>query len=91
MGSFKERQLNLMIESIILYQNKDIQFGVLVNKLSALAEVVRDNLPDHFIDSFHKYWDFLEEILAVEGELEYYNKIREEIIPGLLKVIRSYL
>ena len=72
-----------MIDNIDEYRNKKISIDVLKENLFALYEFVDGRINDEFADGFHKYWDYIEEVCAMNKIAEYKKIIENNILPEL--------
>ena len=81
-----------MIKQIDLFQENKLEINLLVEKLWGLYEVIDESeKTDDFMNGFHEYWDYLEEIIAVNKISDYENKIKNELIPDLKRFLQFYL
>lgn len=83
--------LRQMVDNISLYENGDIDLYRVKENLFGLYGLIGGRSRKEFADRFHEYWDFLEEICAVNGETEYKEKIETQIIPGLRQLLLEKL
>ena len=83
--------LKQMGDNIELYEKREIGLHRLKENLFGLYELVDGRSNDEFADRFHESWDFLEEICAVNGELEYQKKIDSEIVPAFKTLLGEWL
>jgi hypothetical protein len=75
-----EKNIKKMVQEIDLYQQKKTSLRSMHENLWAIFETVEDVSKD-FNDTFHNYWDQIEEIVASEEIDNYFKKINQEIIP----------
>lgn len=92
MTDVNKKHLNMMLKQIEIYQMNELNLHSLLEKLWALYELIDDiEKTEELKNGFHKYWDFLEEIRAVNKINEYRNKIDSAIIPQFKNFLQSYL
>jgi len=89
------KQLIRMEKSIVEYNQKEIDLWTLTQKLWELYEAIEDEEKSlEFKELFHKSFDALEEIVAVDNEAEYENDIKSIYLPNLStnlnKMIKGY-
>lgn len=86
-----KKHLGMMIKQIELYQKNELAIHFLLEKIWALYELIDDmEKTEEFKKDFHKYWDFLEEIRAVNKINDYRNKIEIDIIPQFKNFLQFY-
>jgi len=83
--------LKQMIDNISAYEIGDINLHRVTENLFGLYELVDGRFNKEFADGFHEYWDFIEEVCAVNGEDEYKEKIDTQILPGLKQFLLERL
>ena len=91
MGENKQH-VEMMLLKIAEYTERKISFNNFVENLWALYELIDENDKDeNFINSFHKYWDYLEEIRAVNKTNEYKEIIDNQIIVKLREFLKTII
>ena len=80
-----------MVDNISSYENGNINLNRMKENLFGLFELIDGRFNKEFADRFHEYWDFLEEVCAVNGETEYKARIDTQIIPGLRQFLLERL
>jgi Ca2+-binding EF-hand superfamily protein len=86
------KYLRDMISKIDSYQDGKISLRdmhVSVESLYALIE--NSDKSDELSNSFHKYWDYIEEIIAINEIDEYMDKIQKDILPNFKIAISKFL
>jgi hypothetical protein len=91
-SNYGKRQLGLMIQSIDSYLEGKKSLSETTQMLWHLFEAIEESeKPIEFIDKFHDSWDALEEIVAVNGESDYRDKIVSKYFPEMRMLIDSFL
>lgn len=91
-SDYGKRQLGLMIQSIDSYLEGKKALNDTTQILWHLFEAIEESdKPENFINKFHDSWDALEEIVAINCENEYRDKIVSKYFPELRMLIDSYL
>jgi hypothetical protein len=80
-----------ILENIFLYKSNKKDLQLLLNNTFSLYELIEGYENTKFSESFHKYWDFLEEINAIGETDQYQEKIDNEIIPQFISMLSMYL
>ena len=81
-----------MLEQIENYQKGNIKLRTMHDNLWALFEITSDLYENKkFSSLFHKYWDHIEEIIALKEEDIYRTEIDNNILPDFKKCLLSYL
>jgi hypothetical protein len=80
-----------ILESIFLYKSNKKNLQLLLDNTFGLYELIDGSRNIEFSTSFHKYWDFLEEINAINEVDQYQEKIDNEIIPRFVSMLCEYL
>jgi hypothetical protein len=80
-----------VLENIYIYKNDKKDLQILLDNTFCLYELVNGSKNVEFSKLFHNYWDFLEEINAIDKIEQYQTKIDDEIIPGFISMLCKYL
>lgn len=86
----KKNILKQMIKCIEEFQEKKITLIHMHNNLEALFYSIEEpERNEEFINKFHKYWDFVEEIIATDSISKEIKMIENDIIPKFKDYIYS--
>jgi hypothetical protein len=80
-----------ILEKIFLYKREEKDLQLLLDSIFGIYEIINGIENQGFSLDFHKYWDFLEEINAINEIEKYQNKIDGELLPEFIRVLCRYL
>lgn len=92
MNELDKTNLAQMLGSIQKYSTGEAGIQRALNLLDGYYQGLSDDLKNgRFQEDFHKYWDWLEEINALNCEAEFQNVITNEIIPAFCRCLQEWL
>ena len=81
-----------MLELISNYEDGKISLNDMHYNLMGLFELMDvSDKPFNFITMFHKHWDYIEEIIAVNSVDQYCSIIKNKILLGLKEQLKEYV
>ncbi len=87
-----KRHFKMMIQQIDNYKDNKIKLITAHDNIESLFDLIMDDPGiKNFDNIFHKYWDHIEEIIAIEKVDVYRDEINNSILPEFKKEILEYL
>ena len=82
----------MMVKQMEAYQKGLTTLKTMHESLWELFELIdASDKSEEFCNSFHRYWDHIEEIIAVEKINKYLDEINNLIIPNFKKKVLKYI